>query len=110
MKQDLKLVEKLIQFLGYDGIGFFDMCMEDYGTYTPVLVACKTPKAVPHPVHLREGMAVRNFLRQADMETLDDGGIKVFTNSHLDDIYVGYIAKAVEVCHNRNKERENESK
>jgi hypothetical protein len=51
-------------WLGADGIAFFQECLDKYGKVNPVIPP--DPKAkfpVPHPVHFREGMQVRNFLR-----------------------------------------------
>lgn len=57
-----ELVEKLREWLGEDGINFFlslqEKHGEDFGT------AVWMEGRIPHPVHFREGMQVRNFLRQ----------------------------------------------
>jgi len=54
-----ELVEKVRNWLGEDGINFFKNCLEKEGKIAPVLVI----GGMPHPVHFREGMKVRNFMR-----------------------------------------------
>lgn len=87
-----RLFTALGDWLGYDGLSFFLMCIEEYGTVAPVWTEWveKPPKnasrlteavlrakgewgiGIPHPVHFREGMAVRNFLRaQPECENWD---------------------------------------
>lgn len=96
---DPVIVEKLMEFLGVDGISFFEMCMEEYESYTPVWSErLENGTILPHPVHLREGMQVRNYLRHASVEDQTDGSITIFTSNHLDDIYVGYIDAALKLC------------
>ena len=53
------LVEEVKRFLGKDGIDFFKECLLKYGTVSPVWMEY----GIPHPVHFREGMQVRNFMR-----------------------------------------------
>jgi len=55
-----ELVEKLREWLGADGIKFFSEIKEEHGEIAAVWMDGK----IPHPVHFREGMQVRNFLRQ----------------------------------------------
>ena len=56
-----ELVETVRNWLGKDGVDFFAECKRDHDTVAPVLSGY-----IPHPVHLREGMQVRNFLRGLD--------------------------------------------
>lgn len=54
-----KLIFQVRKWLGSDGIGFFSEMKKEYGTVSPVFMEGK----IPHAVHFREGMQVRNFLR-----------------------------------------------
>ena len=56
------IIDKLKEWLGEDGIKFFMDLQEKHNTVSPVLMI----DGIPHPVHLREGMQVRNFLRTID--------------------------------------------
>jgi hypothetical protein len=47
---------ELENWLGNDGIDFFENILKKHGTLNVILDYL-------HPVHLREGMQVRNFLR-----------------------------------------------
>lgn len=55
-----ELVTKTRSWLGEEGFSFFmGECYKKYGTVSPVFMYY----GVPHPVHFREGMTVRNFMR-----------------------------------------------
>lgn len=54
------LVKSAAVWLGDEGRRFFRTCLRNSGRIDPVL----TEGWPPHPVHFREGMQVRNFLRQ----------------------------------------------
>jgi len=54
------LVGAVTGFLRGEGLAFFRECQEKHGTVSPVLTEGK----MPWPVHLREGMQVRNFMRK----------------------------------------------
>ena len=54
-----ELIIGLKAWLGDPGYNFFSWCIREHGEISPVYMQ----KGVPHPVHLREGMQVRNFLR-----------------------------------------------
>lgn len=61
-----ELVEKTKEWLGEEGNKFFhDECYKKHGTVSPVIVDDVNP--FPHPVHFREGMQVRNFLRSTGL-------------------------------------------
>jgi len=63
------LVEKTKQFLGPIGIAFFIGVKKDYGCVNAVW----NESGLPHPVHFREGMQIRNFMRgQKECEGWDD--------------------------------------
>ena len=60
-------------FLGEKGMAFFREMMEKHGEVSPVygdplyseeeVAAGKKQMIIPHPVHFREGMQVRNWMR-----------------------------------------------
>lgn len=62
------LVIEVRKWLGDDGLTFFSDCKRDHGTVSPVLTPDREGgfQAIPHPVHFREGMNVRNFMRSSD--------------------------------------------
>ena len=78
------LIPKLRVWLGYDGCALFTMFKEETGTVSPVL---NRPGFLLHPVHFREGMAVRNFMRGS-------GECEGWTDEELDDNWT----KAVELA------------
>jgi len=53
------IIKELKIWLGPDGHDFFNEMLNIHGNISPVLM----DDNIPHPVHLREGMQVRNFLR-----------------------------------------------
>jgi hypothetical protein len=53
------LIKKVRKWLGEDGINHFREYKNKYGTVSPVYME----GTIPHPVHFRDGMQVRNFLR-----------------------------------------------
>lgn len=60
-----ELIEEIRNWLTQDGIEFFRAVMRDHGTLLAVLDGGKIDGVrIPHPVHFREGMQVRNKLRQ----------------------------------------------
>lgn len=62
-----KIVEDLSVFLQEDGIRWFKHLKGLTGTYSPVLKLNMKRKGIPaHPVHLREGMQIRNWLRNRE--------------------------------------------
>lgn len=54
-----QIVAEVKGFLGKDGIEFFKECLEKHGEISPVI----STGSIPHPVHFREGMQIRNFMR-----------------------------------------------
>ena len=81
MKRD-ELIQKLRKWLKKDGIKFFRDVRAKHGRIDAVWMEGN----LPHPVHFREGMQVRNFLRQ-----------HVKWGAHkLDNEWVGLIEKAIE--------------
>lgn len=61
------LVDKAKIWLGVDGINFFSHLKGLTGDVSPVLSLNEERKHIPaHPVHFREGMTVRNWMRDQD--------------------------------------------
>ena len=58
-----ELLAKVRDWLGEDGKKFFSEIYEKYGILNAVWMEGK----IPHPVHFREGMQVRNFLRSTGL-------------------------------------------
>lgn len=56
---DEALVANVREWLGEEGINQFRKWKEEHGTVSPVIGGL-----IPHPVHFREGMHVRNKLRE----------------------------------------------
>jgi len=78
------LVEKTRTWLGKKGIDFFKEMKEKHGEYAAVFMEGR----LPHAVHFREGMQVRNFMRKNGCENWD---------AHdLDDSWVSLITEVVE--------------
>lgn len=71
-----ELVQKLREWLKKDGIKYFSDIKSKYGKIDAVWMDGK----IPHPVHFREGMQVRNFLREYvdwDAHKLDSEWVKL---------------------------------
>jgi len=62
-KWDGKFIAELAGWLGTDGLKFFGDILDKYKTLNVVL-----PGKPPHPVHMREGMQVRNHMRHLHTE------------------------------------------
>jgi len=77
------LIKKLKDYLGKDGRDFFQGCKSRYGTVSPVYMS----GGIPHVVHYREGMSVRNFMRRS-------GFCSDWTNEDFDNKWT----KAVELA------------
>lgn len=79
-----ELIEKTRKFLGEDGLEFFKEMKRKHGEYAAVFMK----GGIPHAVHFREGMQVRNFMRHNGCEDWD---------AHdLDDTWVSLIEKVIE--------------
>lgn len=61
-KPTQSIVEAAREWLGVDGHEFFTKVYTEHKT----LCAVWMDGRIPHPVHWREGMTVRNFLRSLD--------------------------------------------
>lgn len=59
-----EIVKQLREALGAEGIAHFRFIYEKYGTVNAIWKVGEGSSAFPHPVHFREGMVVRNMLRE----------------------------------------------
>lgn len=62
----MKIEQRFIEWLGSEGVKFFQDLVDKYGT----VLALWNEGIIPHPVHFREGMQVRNWMR--DQEEFKD--------------------------------------
>jgi hypothetical protein len=58
-----ELIIKTRAWLGDDGCKFFDEVKKGHGKIN----ACWDEGGIPHPVHFREGMQIRNFMRTSGL-------------------------------------------
>lgn len=67
MKIEKSLLFKTIQWLGPTGLSFFSHLKGLTGEVSPVLNLNFKRKGLPaHPVHFREGMTIRNWMREQE--------------------------------------------
>lgn len=78
------LIEKTKKWLKEDGVKHFRKLKNKYGEINTVW----TENGIPHPVHFREGMQVRNFMRLS-------GLCKDWTAHELDDDWVELIEECI---------------
>lgn len=57
------LVKRVHTWLGSDGVKWFKDVKTKHGTVSAIW----NKGGIPHPVHFREGMQVRNFMRSTDL-------------------------------------------
>lgn len=89
---DSVILERLRTWLGDDGRKFFIGVYEKYGT----LNAAWSDGTIPHAVHFREGMTVRNFLRLTMREIATENEIEFHEDSiALDDIWEPAVLRAL---------------
>lgn len=61
------LVVKVAEFLGTKGVHYFRTIKKIHKTVSPILrIKLESGGILPHPVHFREGMQIRNFMRSQD--------------------------------------------
>jgi len=77
--------EKFLKWLGYDGIAYLTMIMDEMEGVTSVWMNGR----IPHAFHFKEGMTIRNWLRN---EKVYPVGIE------LDDVYEQFIKNALNFC------------
>ncbi len=93
------LKRAVLKWLGYEGVAFFSMCLQEYGELTPVWAVGTGLTVIPHSVHFTEGMHLRNFLRtQPECKNWD--------SEQLDDRYVEVLQDALSLCDALEKEAE----
>lgn len=78
------IIPKLKKWLGKDGTELFTGYRDEYETVSPVFM----DEGIPHPVHFREGMQVRNFLRSLPE-------CKKWTSEELDNNWVAIVEEAI---------------
>lgn len=82
------MIEDFKKWLGKDGISYFRHLKGLTGTYSPVLSLNVKRKGTPvYPVHFREGITVRNWMRTREE----------FKDSDLDSEWINLIEKACEL-------------
>lgn len=59
-----KIVQQLREALGPEGMKFFRDVYKKYGKIGALWLDGEGPMAIPHSVHFREGMIIRNILRK----------------------------------------------
>jgi hypothetical protein len=79
------LVSAVREWLGEDGINFFQSVKESHGR----IDAIWNEGGIPHAVHFREGMEVRNFMRST-------GKVDHWSCRDLDDLWIEVVEKAIE--------------
>ena len=79
-KRDIppELIIKTKAWLGDDGCNFFNEIKKTHGKIN----ACWDEEGIPHPIHFREGMQVRNFMRTSGL--CNDWGDHDFDDSWVD--------------------------
>jgi hypothetical protein len=58
-----EIIKAVDDWLGEEGRAFFRECLETHGEIGPVIAT----GSIPHPVHWREGMQVRNTMRKSGL-------------------------------------------
>ena len=83
-KTDKELVCAVREWLGKDGISFFHRVKKESGSVGGLI---NDGSGIPHPVHFREGMAVRNKLRELTAYS--------WTDHEYDNRWEGIVEKAI---------------
>ena len=84
------LMNRFKKWLTPKGIRFFQLCKFLKGTVSPVFIITIGDKIkYPHPVHLKEGMTIRNWMREQPE-------FKDFTAHDYDNTWMMLIEKAIE--------------
>lgn len=78
------IVTELKNWLGEAGVKFFQDLKKNHGTVSPVL----SNGPIPHPVHLREGVQVRNKLRELTNSS--------WTAHQYDDYWTEVVEKVID--------------
>jgi hypothetical protein len=79
-----EIIDQLRAFLREEGISFFRQVKEEFGTVLAVLPVSHelNHDGIPHPIHFREGMQIRNFLRRItnnewDFDRYENGWVQI---------------------------------
>jgi hypothetical protein len=81
------LTPRLTGWLKGEGEDFFNELIEEYG-HIPLVFQSEDFMSPPHPVHLREGMQVRNWLRhQPECVDWDLGVVDMYDYIYMEMIY-----------------------
>jgi hypothetical protein len=88
---DPDFIGYLLEWLGYDGVAFFMLMLEHFEELAPVIPTTDGP---PHPVHFREGMAVRNAMREIHKKM----GVGTYSAHFYDNHWQGAIQAALKMC------------
>lgn len=79
-----ELISDIREWLGSDGVDFFRQIKENHGR----IDACWNEGGIPHPVHFREGMQIRNKMRELTNFS--------WTDHDYDNHWVEVIEKAIQ--------------
>lgn len=79
----MPLIPEIKKWLGIDGIKFFKEIKHKYGTIN----ACWMEDGIPHSIHFREGMSVRNKLRDLTHNS--------WTSHEYDDTWIEIIEECI---------------
>jgi hypothetical protein len=94
-KYSRKALSQIRNYLGSDGIRFFSHLKGLTGTVSPVLRLNPRRKGglTSHPVHLREGRDIRNYMR----------GLSEFSGFDYDEVWAEVVDLAISVNWNKIK-------
>jgi hypothetical protein len=87
---DPAFISYLLEWLGYDGVAFFTLMLEQFGKLAPVIPT----DGLPYAVHFREGMAVRNAMRRIHKQM----GLGVYGSYFYDDNWQSAVKAALVMC------------
>jgi len=93
--REKKLYKRLLHWLAYDGIFFFEMLIQEYGSISK---AHWMDNGIPHSVHFREGMVIRNFLRRQKYT-------RHWDSHRLDNEWMNIIKTALKLCRLKKEQR-----
>lgn len=104
-----KLISDFINWIGEENLRWFKHLKGLTGTYAPVLKLNQKRKGIPvHPVHFREGMQIRNWMRQQkecenwSSEKLDNNWT-VLIEETINKQFCRYCKKPIQIDNNISK-------
>lgn len=86
-----QMLKAFVEYLQYDGIAFFQMCVDEYGDLSK---AVWNEYGIPHAVHFREGMQIRNYMRSQKYFQKRGEGIE----HYFDNTWMHFISLALKYC------------